>query len=62
MAKAGATGTQCPNLDSVKPGQSIVRFYVQNGATAGGTTMPAFSSMSQTDLNNLAAYVYQSTH
>jgi uncharacterized cupredoxin-like copper-binding protein len=62
MAKAGATGSQCPNLDSVKPTQSIVKFYVQNGATAGGTTMPAFTNMSQTDLNNLAAYVYQSTH
>jgi uncharacterized cupredoxin-like copper-binding protein/cytochrome c551/c552 len=62
MAAAGATGNVGPNLDQAKPGQARVRQYVQNGSTSGGISMPAFSSMSQTDLNNIAAFVYQSTH
>jgi cytochrome c6 len=62
MAAAGANGTVGPNLDVAKPGQARVRQFVQNGSTSGGTVMPAFSSMSQTDLNNIAAFVYASTH
>ena len=45
-----------------KPGQATVRQFVQNGSTTGGISMPAFSGMSQTDLNNVAAFVYASTH
>ena len=62
LAAAGATGTAAPNLDALKPTQVIVRTFVQNGSTAGGVTMPAFTNLSQTDVNNIAAYVYQSTH
>jgi uncharacterized cupredoxin-like copper-binding protein len=62
LAAAGASGNVGPNLDQVKPGQALVRTFVQNGSTSGGISMPAFSSMSQTDLNNIAAFVYQSTH
>ena len=62
LAAAGATGNVGPNLDVVKPSQSLVRTFVQNGSTSGGISMPAFSNMSQTDLNNVAAFVYQSTH
>jgi uncharacterized cupredoxin-like copper-binding protein len=62
LAAAGATGTAAPNLDALKPSQVIVRTFVQNGSTAGGVTMPAFTNLSQTDVNNIAAYVYQSTH
>jgi mono/diheme cytochrome c family protein len=62
LAAAGAAGTAGPNLDQVKPTQSIVRAFVQNGATDGGVTMPAFTNLSQTDLNNIAAYIYASTH
>jgi mono/diheme cytochrome c family protein len=62
LAAAGATGTAAPNLDAVKPTQAIVRSFVQNGATAGGVTMPAFTNLSPADLNNIAAYVYASTH
>ena len=36
--------------------------FVQNGSTSGGISMPAFANMSQTDLNNIAAFVYASTH
>jgi uncharacterized cupredoxin-like copper-binding protein/cytochrome c2 len=62
MAAAGANGTVGPNLDQLKPGQARVRAVVQNGFTAGGIQMPAFADMSQTDLNNIAAFVYASTH
>jgi uncharacterized cupredoxin-like copper-binding protein/cytochrome c551/c552 len=62
LAAAGATGNVGPNLDQVKPGQALVRTFVQNGSTSGGISMPAFSNMSQTDLNNVAAFVYASTH
>jgi mono/diheme cytochrome c family protein/uncharacterized cupredoxin-like copper-binding protein len=61
LAAAGSNGNVGPNLDLAKPTQEIVKFYVQNGSNAGGATMPAFS-LSPTDLNNLAAFVYQSTH
>ncbi len=62
LAAAGASGTYGPNLDMAKPGQARVRQFVQNGSTTGGISMPAFSNMSQTDLNNVAAFVYASTH
>ena len=62
LAAAGATGNVGPNLDQAKPGQAKVRSLVQNGSTSGGISMPSFASMSQTDLNNVAAFVYQSTH
>lgn len=62
LAAAGSTGTVGPNLDARKPSQATVRSVVQNGFTAGGIMMPAFADMSQTDLNNIAAFVYASTH
>jgi len=62
LAAAGSSGNVGPNLDQAKPSQAKVRLYVQNGSTSGGISMPAFASMSQTDLNNIAAFVYASTH
>ena len=62
LAAAGASGNVGPNLDQAKPSQAKVRLYVQNGSTSGGISMPAFPSMNQTDLNNIAAFVYASTH
>ena len=62
LAAAGTNGNVGPNLDQAKPSQSKVRQYVQNGSTSGGISMPAFASMSQTDLNDVAAFVYASTH
>ena len=62
LAAAGANGNVGPNLDQVKPSQALVRTFVQNGSTSGGISMPAFTNMSQTDLNNVAAFVYASTH
>jgi uncharacterized cupredoxin-like copper-binding protein/cytochrome c551/c552 len=62
LAAAGTNGNVGPNLDQAKPSQAKVRLYVQNGSTSGGISMPAFASMSQTDLNDIAAFVYASTH
>ena len=61
LAAAGTSGTVGPSLDARKPSQIGVRSVVQSGATAGGNIMPQFN-LSATDLNNIAAYVYQSTH
>ncbi len=61
MAAAGANGNIGPNLDLAKPTQALVRFYVTNGGGAGRAVMPPVT-LSTIDLNNLAAFVYQSTH
>jgi len=61
LAAAGANGTIGPNLDQKKPSQATVRSLVQNGFTAGGIMMPSFN-LNQADLNNIAAFVYASTH
>jgi len=62
LAAAPSTGNVGPNLDLLKPGQARVRAAVQNGVTAGGNVMPAFPQLSQADVNNVAAFVYASTH
>ena len=62
MASAGATGTAGPNLDSLAPDQSTVVTAVTYGLPGG---MPAFGTpggLSQAQINNVAAFVYQSTH
>jgi cytochrome c6 len=61
LAAAGSTGTVGPNLDNAKPSQARVIQIVPTGAEAGGAAMPAFN-ISGANLNNLAAYVYASTH
>lgn len=61
LAAAGTGGNVGPNLDVSKPSQSLIKVLVQAGATAGGAVMPQFN-LSPTDLNNLAAFVYKSTH
>ncbi|HWB22932.1 MAG TPA: c-type cytochrome [Gaiellaceae bacterium] len=59
MAAAGSTGTSGPNLDSLGADQPTIVQQVTNG----GEGMPAFSpQFSGTQINNVAAYVYQSTH
>ena len=59
LAAAGSAGTAGPNLDQLAPGQAVVVTQVTNG----GFNMPAFgSTLSPTQINDLAAYVYQSTH
>ena len=59
LKAAGSTGAVGPSLDDVKPDQATVVQQV----TAGGEIMPAFSpQLSSTQINNVAAYVYKSTH
>jgi mono/diheme cytochrome c family protein len=63
LKAAGATGTVGPNLDEVAPDQPTVVTNVTYGNAMG---MPAFGgpggTLSTTQINNVAAYVYQSTH
>jgi cytochrome c6 len=62
LKNAGSTATVGPNLDSLAPDQGTVVNAVTYGLPGG---MPAFGSqggLSATQINNVAAYVYQSTH
>jgi len=62
LAAAGSTGTAGPNLDSLAPDQATVVNAVTYGLPGG---MPAFGTqggLSSTQINNVAAFVYQSTH
>jgi mono/diheme cytochrome c family protein len=59
LKAAGSTGQVGPSLDDVAPDQPTVVQQVTNG----GEIMPAFSpQLSTTQINNVAAYVYKSTH
>ena len=54
LADAGATGTVGPNLDEAKPDDALVVDRVTNGAGA----MPPFKdSLSEQQINDVAAYV-----
>ncbi len=62
MKAAGSTGTAGPNLDSLAPDQGTVVTAVTYGLPGG---MPAFGQtgmLNSSQINNVAAYVYQSTH
>jgi mono/diheme cytochrome c family protein len=59
LKAANATGTIGPNLDQLKPAFATVVHQVENG----GGPMPAFKgSLTQTQINDVAAFVYSSTH
>ncbi|MGI9186351.1 MAG: c-type cytochrome [Gaiellales bacterium] len=56
LAAAGSTGAVGPNLDEAKPDYALVMERVTNGQGA----MPSFSGqLSETDIQNVAAYVSQ---
>ncbi len=56
LAAAGSAGTVGPNLDEAKPDYALVMERVTNGKGA----MPSFSGqLSETDIQNVAAYVSQ---
>lgn len=58
LKDAGATGTVGPNLDQLKPAQSVVEHQVENG----GAIMPAFKDkLSAKQISDVAAYVAQAT-
>ncbi|HWB23085.1 MAG TPA: cytochrome c [Gaiellaceae bacterium] len=58
LTAAGSTGTIGPDFDYVKPTQADVAGTVESG----GDVMPAFPNLSKKQVNDLAAYVYKSTH
>lgn len=59
LKAAGATGTVGPNLDQLKPAYARIVLQVTNG----GKIMPSFkSSLSTTQIQDVAAFVYTSTH
>jgi len=59
LKAAGATGTIGPNLDQLKPDEARVVRQVTNG----GKIMPPFkASLSAKQIQDVAAFVYTSTH
>ena len=59
LKAAGATGTVGPNLDQLKPAYARIVLQVTNG----GKIMPPFkSSLSTAQIQDVAAFVYTSTH
>lgn len=57
LAAAGASGNVGPNLDEAKPSTELVVERV----TKGKGVMPAFGSLSEQQVADVAAYVAQST-
>lgn len=59
LKAAGATGNVGPNLDQLKPAEDRVVAQVEHG----GGQMPAFKGqLSQKQIDDVAAFVYSSTH
>ena len=58
MEAAGSTGTIGPNLDEAKPSEALIADRLVNGKGA----MPPFSSqLTDQQIADLVAFVYQST-
>jgi mono/diheme cytochrome c family protein len=59
LKAAGSSGNVGPNLDDKKPALALIVDRVTNGKSP----MPAFKdSLSPKQINDVAAFVYQSTH
>ena len=59
LKAAGSTGTVGPNLDQLKPPLDRIVVQVENG----GGPMPAFKGqLTDKQIQDVAAYVYASTH
>ena len=59
LQAAGSTGTIGPNLDDVKPDHDLIVERVTNGASP----MPSFKdSLSEQQIQDVAAFVFESTH
>jgi mono/diheme cytochrome c family protein len=59
LAAAGASGSVGPNLDELKPDYDAIVHQVENG----GGPMPAFKGqLSATQIHDVAAFVFTSTH
>ena len=61
MRAAGASGLIGPDLDSIAA--QLTQALIVTQVTNGGMTMPAFgSSLSSSQINDVASFVYKSTH
>ncbi len=59
LKAAHATGTVGPNLDDLKPSEATVQHQVETG----GGAMPSFKgTLTPTQIQDVAAYVFTSTH
>jgi mono/diheme cytochrome c family protein len=59
LSAAGSSGTIGPNLDEAKPSEALIADRVVNGKG----TMPSFKTqLSDKQIADLVAFVYQSTH
>ncbi len=59
LSAAGSNGTVGPNLDDAKPNHDLIIERVTNGKSP----MPSFKdSLSQKQIQDVAAFVFQSTH
>jgi mono/diheme cytochrome c family protein len=59
LKAAGSSGNVGPNLDQLKPAEATVVHQVENG----GAGMPPFKGqLSQKQIQDVAAFVYASTH
>jgi cytochrome c6 len=59
LKAAGSTGTVGPNLDQLKPAEDVVVHQVE----VGGGPMPAFKdTLTPKQIQDVAAFVYTSTH
>jgi mono/diheme cytochrome c family protein len=59
LKAAGSTGTVGPNLDQLKPAYPAIVHQVE----VGGGPMPAFKgTLTQTQIDNVAAFVYTASH
>ena len=63
LEAAGTTGTIGPDLDGTSLAVATIVSTVTNGKTGSAGTMPPFgASLSSADIQNVAAFVYASTH
>jgi len=63
LAAAGASSTVGPSLDATKPTQPVIVQAVTDGGTVTGSSMPAYAgTLTPTQIDDLAAYVYLTTH
>ena len=63
LKAAGAVGTIGPNFDQLKLSYQTIVNTVANGKSGSKGTMPSYkSSLTSTQIKNVAAFIYASEH
>lgn len=63
LTSAGIDGAVNASLNMTKPSQSEIVQYVTNGSSTPGSSMPSYAgTLTQAQINDLAAYIYLVTH